>query len=150
MAALLRYDDDVVMTLKDDATTANALVRRTPRERLLERRFGEWSAVEVLAHVTDVAEVMRRRIERCVADDVPSIEAIGPGTLADEPDPLRLTRRLQTAHSAIVELLLEPGAAEREAIHPEFGRVNAGFFAAYQAKHGHEHIDELARAFPPA
>lgn len=150
MTATLRYDDDVLMTLKDDAATVNALVRRTPRARLEEPRFGEWSASEVIAHVTYIAEVMRERIARCLAEDSPAIRSVPDGALPDERDPMKLAKRLQVAHAAMVELLLEPGAAERPATHPEWGSVNAGFFAAYHAKHGHEHIAELARAFPPA
>ncbi len=149
MAQALWYDDLAMMTLKDDAAAVNALVRRTPRGRLDERRFGEWSAVEVIGHVTYIAEVMRERIERCVAEDDPAIASVPDGALPDEREPVALARRLQAAHAAMVELLLEPGAAGRPAHHPEWGRVNAGFFAAYHAKHGHEHIVELARAFPP-
>ena len=81
---------------------------------------------------------------------MPAIEAVPSGALPDERDPLKLARRLQRAHAAMVELLLEPGAADRPATHTEWGSVNAGFFAAYHAKHGHDHILELARSFPPS
>ncbi|TMD59926.1 MAG: hypothetical protein E6I87_08115, partial [Chloroflexi bacterium] len=57
----LQYTDDDVMRLKDGAATVNALVRRTTRERLAERRFDEWSALEIIAHVVDLAEVTRMR-----------------------------------------------------------------------------------------
>lgn len=150
MYARVRYDDGMLMTLKDDAATVNALVRRTPRQRLEERRFGEWSAIELISHVAYIAEVMRARIERCLAEDRPAIEAVPDGALTDERDPVALARRLQEAYAAIVDLLMKPGTAERRATHPEWGSVSAGFFAAHQATHGREHIGELARAFPPA
>ncbi len=144
------YHDDLLMTLKDDAATVNALVRRTPRASLDERRFNDWSAVDLIAHVTLIAEVMRARIERCLAEDAPIIEAVPDGARDPERDPVKLAQRLQRALGGIVALLIQPGAAERPATHPEWGSVSAGFFAAHQATHGHEHVVELANAFPPA
>jgi len=150
VAELLRYDDDDVMRLKDGAATVNALVRRAGRERLAERQFGEWSAIEVIAHVVDLAEVTRRRIERTVAEQNPRIESVPSGTLTADRDPAALAKRLQAAHARIVDLLLEPGVAERPATHSEWGAANAGHFGAYHARHSDEHIRELSRAFPPA
>ncbi len=49
------YRDDLLMTLKDDAATVNALVRRTPRAKLEERRFDQWSALDLIAHVAFIA-----------------------------------------------------------------------------------------------
>ncbi len=149
MYAHVRYVDDMLMTLKDDAATVNALVRRTPRKSLEERRFGEWSAVELIAHVTFIAEVMRGRIERCLVEDRPAVAAVADGALTDEREPVALARRLQRAYAAIVALLMRPGTPERPATHPQWGDVSAGFFAAHQATHGHDHIAELATAFPP-
>ena len=150
MAELLRYNDDDVMRLKDGAATVNALVRRTPRERLAERRFDEWSALDVIAHVVDLAEVTRSRLERSLAEQNPRIESVPSGSLTDERDPMRLAKRLQTAHAAIVELLMEPGAQDRPATHSEWGETTAGHFAAYHARHADGHISELSRSFPPA
>ena len=138
------------MRLKDGVATVNALVRRTPRERLAERRFDEWSAIEIIAHVVDLAEVTRTRVERSLAEDTPTIESVPSGTLADERDPLRLAKRLQTAHARLVELLMDPGATGRPATHSQWGRITAGHMAAYHARHSDEHIGELSRAFPPA
>ena len=138
------------MRLKDGAATVNALVRRTPRERLAERRFGEWSALEVTAHVVELAEVTARRVERCLVETDPVIESVPAGALGADRDPRNLAARLQRAHARIVELLLNAGAAERRASHPEWGATTAGHFAAYHARHADEHISELSRAFPPA
>ncbi len=150
MYAHIRYDGGLLVTLKNDAATVKALVRRTPRARLEERRFGDWSAIELISHVTFIAEVMRARIERCLAEERPAVAAVPDGALADEREPAILARRLQKAYAAIVDLLMQPGAAGRPATHPEWGSVSAGFFAAHQATHGHDHIVELAKAFPPA
>jgi hypothetical protein len=150
MAELLRYTDDDVMRLKDGSATVNALVRRTPRERLAERRFGEWSALEVIAHVVELAEVTRRRVERAIAESNPHLESVASGSLTPERDPRALARRLQSAHARIVDLLMEPGVPQRPATHPEWGEATAGHVAAYHARHADGHIGELSRTFPPS
>jgi hypothetical protein len=150
MPELLRYTDDDVMRLKDGAATVNALVRRTRAERLAEPRFGEWNALEVIAHVVEMAEVTQARVERCIAEETPRIESVSSGTLTSERDPRALAKRLQGAHAKIVELLMEPGAPERAGRHPEWGLANAGHFTAYHARHADGHIGELSRAFPPS
>ncbi len=150
MAERLRFTDDDVMTLKDDVATVSALVRRVPRERLSAKRFGDWSAIELVSHVTNLAEITQRRVERCLAEEEPFLESVPSGTLDPERDPIALARRLQTAHAAIVDALLEPGAAERPARHPEWGQTDAGHVAAYHAHHAHEHLNEVSAAFPPS
>lgn len=150
MTDLLTYDDDDVMRLKDGATTAQALVRRTPRAALEERRFGEWSAIDALSHVVALAEVTRERVQRCRAERDPAIQSVPDGAMLEERDPIALARRLQEAHRSIVELMMEPGLAERGAVHSQYGRVTAGHLAAYHARHADEHVSELSRAFAPA
>lgn len=150
MPDLLAYDEDKAFTLMDDAATVSAIVRRVPAERLRATRFGDWTAVDLLGHLTDVAEVFAERVRRSLEEDTPTLEAIPDGTVgSSHRDPLDLSRRLLRAHQRIVAYLQQPGAAERPAIHSEWGRVNAGHIAAYQADHSKGHVAELAAAFPP-
>ena len=149
--ALLRYDEDVAFALADDAATVSAIVRRVGDERLRAVRFGEWSAVQVVAHLADVAEVFAERVRRCTEEDSPFLPPIAEGLVApDRRDVMDLAKRLLGAHQRIVQLLARPGAADRPAVHGEWGEVTAGHLAAYQAKHSREHVAELAAAFPPA
>ncbi len=151
MGEILTYDDDKAFALMDGAATVNRIVRTTPFERLREKRFGEWSAVQVLGHLADVADVFAERVRRAIEEDAPRLEAIAGGSGADpEADPTTLARRLLAAHQRVVALLQRPGAAERPAVHSEWGRVTAGHVAAYLADHTNEHMAELAPAFPPA
>lgn len=151
MPERLIYDEDTAFTLMDDAATVSAIVRRVPAERLRATSFGEWSAVELIGHLTDVAEVFAERVRRALEEDTPRLEAIPEGTLGDaRRDPMDLSRRLLKAHQRIVADLQAPGAADRPVIHAEWGRVNAGHIAAYQADHSKAHVAELAAAFPPA
>lgn len=154
MPELLTYDEDTAFSLADDAATVSALVRRADPGALRETRFGEWTALQLVAHVTDSAEIFAERVRLCVEEDQPRISPFDPdermaGLGRTRLDPMDLSRRLQRAHSAIVQLLQRPGAADRPGVHVEWGEVPAAHFAAYQARHSHEHVSELAAAFPP-
>lgn len=150
----LGYDEDTAFTLADDAATVSALVRRTPDERLRMVRFGDWNAKQVIGHLAASAEVFAERVRRCLDEDRPALpgwDGDAADALADHTnaDAMVLSRRFQAAHGRIVALLGRPGAAARIAIHAEFGPVTAGWLGAYTAAHAHEHVSELAAAFPP-
>lgn len=151
----LTYDDDRAFLLADDAATVARIVRTVPAERLRTTRFDEWTALEVIGHVTDAAEIFAERVQRCVDEDRPRVvpydqDAIAAERRNNERDPMELSKRLSAAHARIIQLLQPPGAAARPGIHGEWGEVDAGHFAAYQADHSHGHTGELAKAFPPS
>lgn len=150
----LRYDEDKALLLADDAATVARIVRTAGAERLRNTTFGDWNAVEVIGHVADAAEIFADRVQRCVDEDRPEIAPYDQDAVAAERkngqrDPMELSRRLSAAHARIIQLLQRPEAAARPAHHAEWGTVDAGHFAAYQADHSHGHTTELARAFPP-
>lgn len=150
----LHYDDDAAFTLADDAATISALVRRTPDERLRAVKIGAWTAKEVIGHVTDMAEVYAERVRRCVAEDRPALPSVDQDAVHAErknndADAMALSKRLHAAHAAIVQTLQRPGARDRIGVHSEHGPVTAGWIAAYQARHSHEHVMELQPHFPP-
>ena len=89
----LRYDDDKAFLLADDAATIARIVRTVPAEKLRGTKLDQWTALEVIGHVTD--------------------------------------------------------AAGRPGVHSDWGQVDAGHFAAYQADHSHGHASDLAALFPP-
>lgn len=149
----LRYDDDTAFSLADDAATVARIVR-TAGDRLRSTKFGEWTAVEVIGHLADSAEIFAERVRRCIEEDRPTLESFDQDALAKERrnaerDPLDLSRRVSAAHATIVRLLMDERARSRPGIHSEHGELDAGHFGAYQARHGHEHAVELAKAFPP-
>jgi DinB family protein len=151
----LRYDEDKAFLLADDASTVARIVRTVPAERLRATRFDEWTALEIIGHVADAAEIFAHRVQRCIDEDRPAVASYDQDALAaehrnNERDPLELSRRLSAAHSRMIQLLQAPGAAERPGIHSDWGEVDAGHFAAYQADHAHGHTSELAKAFPPS
>jgi hypothetical protein len=150
----LRYDEDKAFLLADDAATVARIVRTVPAERLRSTTFGEWTALEVIGHVSDAAEIFADRVERCLNEDDPEIVSYDQDALAaerrnNEREPMDLSKRLSAAHSRIVQLLQRPGAVMRAAHHSQWGAVDAGHFGAYQADHAHGHASELAAKFPP-
>lgn len=150
MVDRLRYDEDRAYGLMDDAATVNRIVRTATAEQLAERRFGEWTGIQLIAHVVDTAEVFAERVRRALEEEDPHLAAIPGGSMPEARDPMDLARRLLRAHQRIVAHLQAPGATERAAVHSEWGRVDAGHIAAYQADHSKEHVTELAAAFPPS
>jgi len=150
----LRYDDDTAFTLADDAATISAIVRRTPDDQLRAVKVGDWTAKEVIGHVADMAEVFAERVRRCATEDRPTLPGVDQDAIQAErrnndADPMALSKRIQAAHASIVRLLQEPGVADRLGLHAERGPVSAGWIAAYQARHSHEHVTELQPHFPP-
>lgn len=155
MTGSLGYDEDTAFSLADDAATISALVRRAGPERLRDTRFGEWTALQLIAHLADSAEIFAERVRRCVEEHEPVIESFDPDAqmgrfVQADADPMELSRRMLRAHQSIVQLMQRPGAPERVGTHAEWGPVPAAHFAGYQARHSHEHVAELAGAFPPA
>jgi hypothetical protein len=150
----LRYDDDTAFTLADDASTVARIVRTVAPERLRSVKFDEWSALEVIGHVADMAEVFAERVRRICAERRPALPSVDQDAVAaerknDEGDPMRMARRIQTAHGEIVRLLSDAANRARTGVHSEWGEVDAAHVAAYQARHAHEHVTELAAKFPP-
>ncbi|HEX9269033.1 MAG TPA: DinB family protein [Candidatus Limnocylindria bacterium] len=155
MTEPLTYDDDTAFRLADDAATVSAIVRRVPDERLRGERIGDWTAKEVIGHLADGAEIFAERVRRCLEEDRPALASYDQDALAaerhnNEADPMALSKRLQAAHARMIRLLERPGAAERVGIHEQHGEVTAGWLAAYEARHAHEHARELGALFPPA
>ena len=150
----LKYDDDTAMTLADDAATVARIVRTTSADKLRAVKFGDWTALEVIGHIADAAEIFAGRVRRIVAEDKPHLAPFDQDKLHAENknnqrDPMELSKRLLAAHAAIVQSLMEHANRERLGIHGEWGEVDAAHVAAYQARHSHEHVTEIAKQFPP-
>ena len=150
----LRYDEDTAFTLADDAATIARITRMVPAAELRTKKFGDWTALEVIGHVADMAEVFAGRIRRIVSEDRPRLVSVDQDKVHAERrnndrDPIDLAKRVQAAHGDIVRLLMDAANRGRLGIHEEQGEVDAGHLAAYQASHAHEHTTELASAFPP-
>lgn len=150
----LPYDDDTAFTLADDASTVARIVRMVPVDRLRAERFDAWTALEVIGHVADMADVFAERVRRIVNEERPALPSVDQDAVAkerrnNEGDPMVFAKRIQSAHGEIVRLLSTPANRDRRGVHSELGEIDAAFAAAYQARHAHEHVSDLAARFPP-
>ena len=151
----LQYDDDTAFTLADDASTIARVARTSSAAQLRAAKLNEWSALEVIGHVADMAEVFAERVRRMVGEDRPHLagvdqDAVHAERRNDQRDPMEFATRIQAAHGEIVRLLATRANRERTGIHGEWGEIDAAHVAAYQARHAHEHVTEVAALFPPA
>lgn len=149
-----RYDDDTAFTLADDAATVARIVRMIPAERLRGERVDQWTALEVIGHVADMADIFAERIRRVASEDRPHLVAVDQDAIHaerhnDAGDPMSFAKRIQRSHGEIVRLLAEQRNRERLGVHAEMGEIDAAYLGAYQAEHAHGHVGELARRFPP-
>jgi hypothetical protein len=101
-----------------------------------------------------MAEVYAERVRRCVVEDRPALPSVDQDAVHaerknNEADAMALSKRLQAAHAAIVQALRRAEARDRIGVHAERGPVTAGWLAAYQARHSHEHVALLQPHFPP-
>jgi hypothetical protein len=150
----LEYDDDTAFTLADDAATIARIARTATAEQLRATRFDEWSALEVIGHVADMAEVFAARVRRIVGEDRPLLAGVDQDALHaerknDQRQAMEFAKRIQAAHGEIVRLLGTPANRARVGVHAEWGEVDAAHVAAYQANHAHGHVSDVAARFPP-
>ncbi len=78
----LRYDEDKAFFLADDAATIARIVRTVPVTRLRATKFDQWTAVEIIGHVADAAEIFADRVQRCIDEDSPAVASYDQDAIA--------------------------------------------------------------------
>lgn len=140
--------------LNVERATAGRLARTlqgVPR-RLWTRRpkRGEWSMVEVLAHLADAEVAFAFRLRKMVSERKPALvawdqEAWATGLRYNRRDPrglLTAFRALRDSNLAILRAL--PRARWRLAgRHPEYGAIRVDQLVAHYAEHDLNHLRQL-------
>lgn len=127
-----------------------------PAERLRQEPGpGEWSAVEVLAHLRACADVWGGSIQRILAEDEPTIRAVNPRTWIERTDYRELEFRPSLAaftvqRAALVELLegLAAEQWERSATVTGAGRPlvrSVHGYVEWLAVHERPHLKQIER-----
>jgi hypothetical protein len=150
----LTYDEDTAFTLADDASTVARIARMATADQLRAVKFDEWTGLEVLGHVADTADVFAERVRRIAAEDKPRLPNMDQDKVHAERrnnarEPMEFAKRIQAAHGEIIRVLSTPANRARLGIHEEQGEMDAGYVGAYQARHSHEHVADVAAHFPP-
>jgi len=150
----LTYDEDTAFTLADDASTVARIARMATADQLRAVQFDEWTALEVLGHVADTADVFAERVRRIAAEEKPRLpnmdqDKVHADRRNNAREPMEFAKRIQAAHGEIIRVLSTPANRTRLGIHEEQGEMDAGYVGAYQARHSHEHVTDVAAHFPP-
>ncbi len=143
--------------LRASPSTLEATASEVSAERLrLPPAPGEWSAVEVLAHLRACADVWGGCIERVLHEEVPTIRAVSPRSYVHRTDysGLAFAESLAAFAAQRASLLrvlgaLPPGAWDRSADVRGAGRPLTTTVLSYVerlARHERPHVAQIARA----
>jgi hypothetical protein len=118
---------------------------------------GEWSILEVVAHVGDTDERALGRVRRMLTEDEPHIPGYDQEALAfdgcyNEKDPAEALDRFEAIrgeHIAVLEGLDEAGW-RRTGIHSEQGPMDVQLYEAHVAGEDVDHLAQIARLVPEA
>lgn len=113
---------------------------------------GEWSIVEIVAHLGDAEERMLARVRRMLSEDEPQLAAFDQEALAIERDYQAMD--LMAAYRRFVELRsehidvmtgLDPADWDRTGMHEETGRISIHQITAHMAAHDSIHLAQISR-----
>jgi hypothetical protein len=139
---------------------SSALVVRRAVEGASRARFdvaprpGEWSALETLTHLRNVAvHVYGLRIRRLIYEHAPLFadfdeETFRPASLARGESIEYLLATIVGEHEQLARLLEAVPDAEwaREGRHPQFGLMSIEFLARRVGEHAEEHAAQISAA----
>ena len=144
---------------------ALATLSSTPEEfaRLIEGKSaetlaqpatdGEWGVVEILPHLRDWEEVYLDWIQLLLAERVPRLVVVDDSLWAIEHDYANenvpsVLDQFSTLRHEVVSLLesLEDTAWEREALHPQMGRITLHQLVERMCDHDARHIEQARDA----
>ncbi|MHB8644426.1 MAG: DinB family protein [Thermomicrobiales bacterium] len=153
--------DEIETVIKElhDAPDAFALLFAPESEETLHHRpaEGEWSAVEVVAHVADLDAFNRtERFNAILIEEHPALPAYEPDVRVREAnyqaltgtDALDLLKRERDLITALLEGL-RPHELARTGVHPRFGERTLRQMADMR-NHDRTHLDQVAAAIAAA
>lgn len=145
--------------LRTAPAAIGAAVRGVSEARLRQAPFpGEWSALEILAHLRACADVWGGCIARQLTEDTPVLRAVNPRSYVSQTDYARLEfagslSAYSEQRQALLDVLdaLPPEAWDRAAIIKGAGGPLTRTVYSYvdrMARHEHRHLAQIARAVP--
>lgn len=117
---------------------------------------GGWGAVEIFCHLRDWDDIYHERIQRLVAEDEPTIQAIDDTLWPIEreyhlQDPRVALADFTSRRARLVDFLDHLRGSDwlRGGQHPYYGRQSVAWYATHAADHDREHITQLAALVQP-
>lgn len=118
---------------------------------------GEWSILEVVAHVGDTDERALGRVRRMLTEEEPIIPGYDQEALAVERryiemDPAGVLERFETIRNEHVAVLegLDDAGWRRSGTHAEQGPMDVQLYEAHVAGEDVDHLAQIARLVPEA
>jgi uncharacterized damage-inducible protein DinB len=113
---------------------------------------GDWSIVEIVAHLIDADRIVMERVERMVREDRPTLAAYDEAALAEERDYRSsrlsdvLDRFAETRRQQIAQLeSLADSDWARSGLHEEVGEITVEALVAHMAAHDVNHLAQIAQ-----
>ena len=154
------YDEreEILKVLRATPTVLRRLVRGLDDGTWRRRpAAGEWSILEVVAHLADTDERALGRVRRMLAEGEPLLPGFDQVALAverryNEMDPAEELDRFETLrgeHVAVLEGLDDTGW-RRRGVHSEQGPVDVQLYETHCAGEDVDHLAQIARLVPAA
>ena len=138
------------------ATFRNALLLHDDRAIRHRPAPGEWSAIEVLGHMSDKMQNWSRRTERILTEERPALPGYDQDASVRDHDYQHASAEalLEQLHqscgrfAAIVEHIPD-SAFERPGVHSEFGPITLRYCIEVSIQSAGEHLEQLRAAQTP-
>ena len=140
-----------IRVLKRTPSALARIANRTRRPLLTRhRKPGEWSAVEVLAHLADVEVASGFRIRKIVSEPRPVLTAYDQEAWARalryrrrEPREVLDTFRAMRNSNLRILRSLTRAQRRRAGIHTEYGRIRLDQLVSHLAEHDLNHVNQI-------
>lgn len=144
---------ELIETYQATPVILRALVRGIDDEQARYRpSAGEWSIVEVVAHLADADERAHERVRRMLEEEQPVLAAYDPAALAEERNYRAMSlaqalARFEQLRAAHVATLAQLGTADwqRSGHHEEAGTITVESLTRHMAAHDAVHLAQIAR-----
>lgn len=140
-----------VQVLKRTARVLAGIVSRTRRQLRVRRpKPGEWSPVEIIAHLADVEVAAAFRIRKILAEPRPVITAFDQDAWAAtfwyrRQDPKKVLETFRAIRESNLRLFGMATRAQRRrvGIHTEYGPIRLDQLVAHLAEHDLNHVNQI-------
>lgn len=149
------YDEreELLKALRANPVTLRALVAGLDETAIRQRpAAGEWSIVEVVAHLGDTEERTLQRVRRMLGEDNPTLPAFDQAALAverryHEMEAVAALQRFLDLRAEHVRLLesLDDAGWRRPGIHEEQGPMSVQLYESHIAGEDADHLAQIAR-----
>ena len=148
--------DELLKALRSNPVTVRALLRDLDDAAIRARpAAGEWSIVEVVAHLADTEQRTLERVRRMLHEDRPTLAAFDQAALAidnryheqDFAETLARWESLRAEHVALLDGLDADGWA-RPGVHEEQGAMTVQLYESHIAGEDADHMAQMARLMP--